>query len=207
MEQHGAMRTPIICINKSISGKKEAYILDGQHMITALTRAGIDTVKCMVTEIEDTVKMVKAMATLNSVVNKWNLVDYADAFAALNNQHYLRVKQIMLVHGFTAPITALILGNKDYKVFKSGRFKANNKDADKLIRYINDCCIVLGTKRSRFIEGFVKFYRNDKDFKYNHDKMLKLLSQVRDVEIITGSTSGFIKQQLELMYESNEVNI
>ena len=71
----GILRTPVYVKTKAITGKKELYSLDGQHLLEGCKRFEVKTVKGIVVETESISEMVNMMAGLNNVNQKWTLID------------------------------------------------------------------------------------------------------------------------------------
>ena len=80
---HGLLRLPVCVRTKSISGKKEIFTIDGQHLIAALDKVNCRHTNAIIVETESVEEIVQMMAVLNNVSLKWNLNDYVNAYTAL----------------------------------------------------------------------------------------------------------------------------
>ena len=75
----GCIRDVIVVTTKAFEGVKKNYIIDGQHLYTALVRENlpISYRTLNITKVDD---VVKAMAGLNNSSKSWNLMDYVNAY-------------------------------------------------------------------------------------------------------------------------------
>lgn len=171
MNNHGILRTPVIVETKAITGKKEYYIVDGQHMITALIKNDVETVTCIVFESENKREIVDTMATLNNVVSKWTIANYVEAFASLGSQDYMILKLASHKTGLSLTICAEILGNKS--LVKLGKFTCFKSDANQMFKNIVDVVSIVKSNRMHYIRGFITFVRSLGD--YDHNQLINNL--------------------------------
>lgn len=176
---HGILRTPVV-VNTKAFGKPGIYVLDGQHMIHALTKLGHKTVKAICFESSKLDEIVKVMATLNNVVLKWGMLDYIKAYAEIGLLDYRRLYTDIKAYGYNANICIRVTGNRH--LVKNGKYTYSNIDAEMLYGYINDLTIAVGANRSGFILGFVTWYRSDTQRKYDHARLLRIIKEYDDKE-------------------------
>ena len=195
----GILRLPIVAKLKFDGLKEGYYIIDGQHLIAALTKANIQDTRCFVIEDADVPRLVYMMAKLNNTNLKWIVDDYVNAYSALCNKEYDTLKTHKLSSGLSYSISAMILGNSEMSNIKNGTFKADTKDADVLTSNLIDVVSYLGTSNSKFMKSYIKFRRSP-NIDYVHTKFMQRLA-LNKSKIQLVHDEQFMKSMLEEIYK------
>jgi hypothetical protein len=132
----GIIRPVVCCETNMIEGTKKLYIVDGQHLCTALEAIG-ETVPYIKIEASSELDLVKKMGHLNSTSKSWVLADYVNAFKMLIPDYMKLLKLRNLYNLEYASLAALGATNagwdsaKGTVKLKKGEFKITNKDFEK----------------------------------------------------------------------------
>lgn len=177
----GILRTPVFVRTKAISGKKETYTLDAQHMLEAGRRLDIKHVKGIVVETESVSEMVNMMAMLNNVSQRWTLIDYVNAYCGTGNENYFKLKNHAIVNGLSVATSASILTGTNVfgrgcDTVKNGEFKITNVEHDNLTQNLLEVSALVKTNSAKFHKAYLSFYRS-LNGKYNHNKMMNALTK------------------------------
>lgn len=172
----GIARLPVIIATRSITGKLEYYILDGQHLIEASKRLGIDKIQCIYVESESISWMVNMMAMLNNVTQKWTLMDYVDAYCGTGSENFFKLKNHSIVNGLSVAVSASILSGtnvagKAINPIKDGTFKVSNVEHDVITQNLLEVSSLVNTNSAKFHKAYLSFYRS-LNGKYNHKKLM-----------------------------------
>jgi len=172
----GIARLPLIIATKSITGKLEYYILDGQHLVEACKRLGVDKLECMYVESESISWMVNMMAMLNNVNQKWTLMAYVDAYCGTGSESFFKLKNHSIVNGLSVAVSASILSGtnvagKGINPIKNGTFKVSNVEHDVITQNLLEVSSLVNTNSAKFHKAYLSFYRS-LNGKYNHKKLM-----------------------------------
>lgn len=139
------------------------YILDGQHLVKAILSLTPNNLRgdfiVSIKDIEDIEDIIATVSLINSTASNWKLEDYLTSWVAEGKKDYIlledtlrRTKQNInsLIEAFT-----LQQGNGN-KEFKEGRFKANKKQLDNVLR-LYDCAVNAGLTHNQ--SGFKAIVR------------------------------------------------
>lgn len=174
----------VICTEVSfITGKKELYVLDGQHGLNGALRNG-DEIPYVVIQIDSKQELIEALALLNNSSKVWSMLDYITAWSCLNPD-YIKLNHYYQVYDFdlcflASVFMSLVDGGNISKKIKHGEFKVSNESncvdiLDKLtdvFKIINR----LNRKENTYVcREYVKFVKNSKD--YDHKKFLSNLTK------------------------------
>jgi hypothetical protein len=188
----GLLRPIIIAELDFITGKKEWYILDGQHLYTALTiRLDMD-VPYIVIKIKDKQQLVETIALLNSSSKTWTMEDYVTAWSSLKTD-YVKLNQYSSDYDLDISMTATILLNQSIdnssttNKIKSGEFSIVNEAVNvQIIKQLSDALDIVPrnnrVQSKYFCREYVKFVRSCA--KYNHKNFLKELSTRLDKVVL-----------------------
>ena len=126
IRKFGVLRD-IICVQTSLFGKKNAlYIVDGQHLFSALQYLNL-SINYKIVEANTKEQIVELMGTLNNTSKAWTLRNYADCYASINRREYQKVIDIYENTGININILIPTYGyNKPEKMFSS--FGAMSKE-------------------------------------------------------------------------------
>lgn len=189
-EKLGSLQPIICCEVDFITGKKELYILDGQHKFTALIRLGWE-IPYIVIPIKDKRDLVESIALLNSSSKSWCIQDYVTSWASLEPD-YVKLNRYNEIYDFELSVVASILSCKELrtnaggatisKFIKSGQFRI--VDEDDQVSILNDLTDVFriiprmtGDNRTqnRYVCAEYVNFRRSIGCKYNHEEFMKNL--------------------------------
>jgi hypothetical protein len=174
MNEFGILRLPVI-IRTNVFGKLKDYIIDAQHMVSALIKADQKTIQCIVVEENDIHKIIKTMAVLNNTASIWKLDDYVNAFAHMpGKEAYKFLKIHHLSTGFNYSVSAKILSGTETNI-KKGTFKINCSDADDITSKVIEISSIFNINNSKFQKAVVQFLRSTKEL--NYKKFLQTLAK------------------------------
>ena len=144
------------------------YIVDGHHPRLIIDSLTEDDVKNSAYSIrinysDDATKIMRLVSTLNSTGKKWNLKNYANAWAKLGNENY--IKLLDFAKKEKLPLNPLIIafdgekGGNGNMNFKDGKFEFKYTARLKEVFRIYNHAIDLGLERSQqSFNGFVRVY-------------------------------------------------
>lgn len=174
VNKYGILRLPVIVKTKLYSASVKPFIVDGQHLITALIKAGVKEVECKIAEANSTEEIVNMIACLNTTSASWKLDNFVDAFCATGKDSYNTLKAHKLSTGFNYSVSAKILGHASSHDIKSGKFSLKCPDADKMTKHLIEVCAFMKTNNANFMKGYLDFARTTRS--YNHDCFMKTLA-------------------------------
>ena len=180
----GILRTPVFVKTKAITGRYELYSLDGQHLIEACKRLDVKTIKGIVVETDSISEMVKMMALLNNVNQRWTLIDYVNSYCGTGNADFFALKNHSITNGFNIVISASILSGTNVagagcKSIKNGTFKVNDVEQDVITQNLIDVSTLVNTTNSKFHRAYLNFYRSLGNT-YNHKKMINKIQSSKE---------------------------
>ncbi len=175
----GVIRPVVVSEISFITGKKETYIIDGQHLYNALLRLGMAVPYVYVT-IKDKAHLVETIAKLNASSKSWTMQDYVTAWGSINPD-YIKLNEYFQQYDFELTVLAGVLANSPMSkagsgMIKSGNFKVENENTGrKLLDCLTDA-ISLAPRRFRFetkyfCTEYIQFFRAQ-GAKYNHTKFM-----------------------------------
>ena len=183
----GIQRTLVIAELSFITGKKEWYIIDGQHLYHALMRNGQD-IPYVIVEIKDKADLVEKIALLNASSKTWTTQDYINAWGSLKTD-YVKLNEYLNRYDFERTFTAAILmncstdGSNITRHIKKGTFEIINEEVNvKILDYVTDLLKII-PRQNRFENNyvcreFVNFVKNCPD--YNHERFMSNVKKVKD---------------------------
>ena len=175
----GCIRDVIVVTTKVFEGIKKNYIIDGQHLYTALVRENlpISYRTLDITTVED---IVKTMAGLNNSSKSWSLIDYVNAYKVVNND-YMKLLRYINMYNLEPTMIAMIAtnnskSNRISKLIKEGEFEITNSNTELMCKQFSDIFIKIGKAdrwvKFNFLSVFMSVYG-----KYNHKKALARLDK------------------------------
>jgi len=189
-ERLGSLQPIICCEIDFITGKKELYILDGQHKFTALIRLGWE-IPYIIIPIKDKRDLVESIALLNSSSKPWGVQDYVNSWASLEPD-YVKLNRYNEIYDFELSIVASILscrqlktnagGSSISKAIRAGEFRI--VDEEEQISILDDLTDVFriiprmtGDNRTQNRYVCVEYvnFRRSVGCNYNHDEFMKNL--------------------------------
>jgi disulfide oxidoreductase YuzD len=194
---------PVVCIETDvISGKKERYVTDGQHMFTGLVAEGLE-IPYIVLNVEDEIELVVKMAKMNNSSKSWTLINYVNAFKPylpdyqklFKMRNLYNIEPLMLAAICTRGTSAVVAGSQ---LIKSGNFKITNKESQEMAKAFNDFFLKIGRAdrwvKHQFLQVFMRAwgtYDHEISLK-NLDKHIKTIKAMSD----TGAAESFISKNI-----------
>ncbi len=194
---------PVVCIETDvISGKKERYVTDGQHMFTGLVAEGLE-IPYIVLNVEDEIELVVKMAKMNNSSKSWTLINYVNAFKPylpdyqklFKMRNLYNIEPLMLAAICTRGTSAVVAGSQ---LIKSGNFKITNKESQEMAKAFNDFFLKIGRAdrwvKHQFLQVFMRAwgtYDHELSLK-NLDKHIKTIKAMSD----TGAAETFISKNI-----------
>lgn len=194
---------PVVCIETdAISGKKQRYITDGQHLFTALVAEELE-IPYIVLNVEDEIELVVKMAKMNNSSKSWTLLNYVNAFKPylpdyqklFKMRNKYNIEPLMLAAICTRGTSAVVSGSR---LIKSGHFKITNPEAQEMAKAFNDFFLKIGRAdrwvKHQFLQVFMRAWGT-----YDHDKALANLDKhIKTVKAMsdTGAAEAFISKNI-----------
>lgn len=196
----GIIRPVVISEFSFINGKKEKYIIDGQHLSMSLMRNNM-TIPYVEISISNKQELIECIALLNSSSKSWTMQDYVVAWSNINPD-FIKLNEYFTKYDFELNILASILSNCEIgstgtASIKKGTFKIKNENQGKLaLDYLTDLFKVISRGNryeTRYMcSEFWKFYRNAKN--YNHAKFISNVKKNKaKLELISLETGKLAK--------------
>ena len=172
----GLLRTPVFVKTKVITGRYELYSLDGQHLIEACKRLDVKNISGIVVETDSIFEMVKMMALLNNVNQRWTLIDYVNSYCGTGNADFFALKNHAITNGFTIAISASILSGTNVSgsgcaSIKNGTFKVNAVEQDVITQNLIDVSTLINTTNAKFHKAYLNFYKS-LNSSFNYKRMI-----------------------------------
>lgn len=180
----GNIRPVVVCEIDFINGKKETYVIDGQHLLTALLRLGWEIPYVMV-DVKDKQDLIEKIALLNSSSKSWTMQDYVVAWASLNPD-YVKLNRYFQIYDVEISIIAGILANASIhtgsvisKKIKQGEFAIQDEKSNlSILDGITDILKFI-PRMNRFENRYVCSeyvnFRRTEGCNYNHKAFIKNL--------------------------------
>jgi len=194
---------PVVCIETDvISGKKQRYITDGQHLFTGLVAEGLP-IPYIILDVEDEIELVVKMAKMNNSSKSWTLLNYVHAFKPylpdyrklFKMRNTYNIEPLMLAAICTRGTSAVVSGSR---LIKSGHFKITNPEAQEMAKAFNDFFLKIGRAdrwvKHQFLQVFMRAWGT-----YDHDKALANLDKhIKTVKAMsdTGAAEAFISRNI-----------
>lgn len=181
----GIIRPVVCCEVDFITGKKELYIIDGQHLFNALLRLGWE-IPYVIIEVKDKQDLVEKIALLNSSSKSWTMQDYVLAWASLKPD-YVKLNHYFQVYDFEIGIIAAILSNVTLgngstitKKIKSGEFAIEDEMLNvDILNTLTDVLKII-PRMNRFENRYVCSeyvnFRRTEGSNYNHEAFMSRLT-------------------------------
>lgn len=163
---------------KSVTGKYELFILDGQNRFKTAMQMNIPFDYIIERETNDINEISSMVITYNSTQKPWLLRDYINLYKHFGNHNYVKLIEVMVAYNCSSTTAASLLAgyssrNENVsKNLKHGTFEI--KSYDKTIEILNEIREIkqITAVNNRFIMAFAQFYTMNK---YNRAKFLKNL--------------------------------
>ena len=201
LRKQGCIRAVICCRTNMIEGLEKLYIIDGQHLATALEREGLP-IPYIEYEVSSEIELVERMAYLNNSSKSWELMDYVNAWKMLKPDYMKLFKwKNMYDLEFTMIATiATLMPSIRYSTgpIKDGSFIVTNDKAEEMCKAFNDIFLKIGRVdrhvKFQFLNIFMQSYGKVDQSKVlaNVDKHLATVKLMAD----TNTINAYIKEKI-----------
>lgn len=197
----GVLRCVITCTTDIIEGIMKTYIIDGQHLATALEREGMPIPHVDIT-IESEEDLIEKMAYLNNSSKSWDLMNYINAWKMIRPD-YMKLFKWKNMYDIEITMLAIIgVNNGGFRhstsSIKTGVFKITNPRAEEMCKAFNDIFLKIGMSdrsiKFQFLTAFMQAYGN-----YDHGKVLANIDKhLKTVKLMSSGdeTGQYIRKQI-----------
>jgi len=201
LREQGCIRAVQCCKTNIIEGVEKLYIIDGQHLATALERED-QLIPYIVRSIDSEEELIKKMAYLNNSSKSWDLMNYINAWRMIRPD-YMKLFKWKNMYDIEITMLAIIGANnsgfkQNTSTIKTGEFKITNPYAEQMCKDFNDIFLKIGMSdraiKFQFLSAFLQAYG-----KYNHKKVLSNLDKhLSVVKLIANGdeTSAYIRKTI-----------
>ena len=197
----GVVRPVVTTTTNVIEGEVKTYIIDGQHLATALEREGlpIPHVDIAVESEED---LVEKMAYLNNSSKSWDLMNYINAWKMIRPDYMKLFKWKNMYDIEITMLAAIGINNAGIRnttsSIKTGNFQITNPKAEDMCKEFNDIFLKIGMSdrsvKFQFLAAFLQAYGT-----YNHTKVMSNIEKhMKTVKLLTDgdSTGTYIRTKI-----------
>ena len=197
----GCVRVVQCCRTNIIEGEEKLYIIDGQHLATALEREGqpIPYIETEVTSEED---LIEKMAYLNNSSKSWDLMNFINAWKMIRPDYMKLFKWKNMYDIEITMLAAIGINSAGFKSssqsIKTGDFRITNPNAEDMCKAFNDIFLKIGmSERSvkfQFLTAFLQAYGN-----YNHERVIANLDKhLKTVKLMMNGdeTATYIRRKI-----------
>jgi hypothetical protein len=190
----GMLGAIIVAELSFITGKKQLYIVDGQHKYSACIRNNVD-VPYIVIQIKTHKELIEKIALLNASSKSWCLLDYITSWASISEDYKLSVvasiladKAVKSASGGTETIS---------KEIKRGLFKIYDEiGAKKKLDCLTDVFKILprmNRVENRYACSEYLNFLSKVGSKYDHSKFLAKLLKIKDSFVFATQEPGALE--------------
>jgi len=202
----GKIIRPVVVAKISfIDGIEKLYIIDGQHLYTALLRLGID-IPCTFIEIKNQQELIEKIASLNASSKSWCLLDFITSWASIKDD-YKKLNRYFEIYDFELSIIASILsdrtinvnagGSSISKYIKDGTFTIYDEaGAKKKLDYLTDIFKILprmNRSENKYACSEYLNFLSKVGSKYDHTKFLAKLLKIKDSFVFATQEPGALE--------------
>ncbi len=197
----GVVRPVVTTTTNVIEGEVKTYIIDGQHLATALEREGqpIPYIETEVTSEED---LIEKMAYLNNSSKSWDLMNYINAWKMIRPDYMKLFKWKNMYDIEITMLAAIGVNNAGIKyttsTIKTGNFQITNSKAEEMCKAFNDIFLKIGMSdrsvKFQFLAAFLQAYGT-----YNHTRVMSNIEKhMKTVKLLTDgdSTGTYIRTKI-----------
>lgn len=197
----GVLRCVIACTTNIIEGVSKTYIIDGQHLATALEREG-QPIPYIEVKIKSEADLIEKMAYLNNSSKSWDLMNYINAWKMIQPDYMKLFKWKNMYDIEITMLAAIGVNNASLRTstqsIKTGDFKITNPNAEDMCKAFNDIFLKIGmSERSvkfQFLTAFLQAYGS-----YNHQKVITNLDKhLKTVKLMMNGdeTATYIRRKI-----------
>jgi len=198
-----AAATIIVIATKCITGKKEYFIADGQHRVTAASRLNMPLNVVIVELINDTkLNLIKYVSELNSKSKQWNTATYLEKFAECGQDNFAYFTELKQTTGLTvSDLCNIFVGSASsiaLKEFKEGTINiADVEDSECLLEAVMLVKNLVPNKAfSR--RSLYTIFRTAKDYK----KMAKAIIRAANSGFTFAENESELLNQFKAIYQT-----
>jgi hypothetical protein len=197
----GIIRPVVTTTTNIFEGELKTYIIDGQHLATALERENL-MVPCIEIEVTSEEDLIEKMAYLNNSSKSWDLMNYINAWKMIRPD-YMKLFKWKNMYDIEVSMLAAI-GINSYtmrsntQILKTGDFVITNPNAELMCKQFNDIFIKIGTAdryiKFNFLHAFLQVGSS-----YDHQKVLANIDKhMKSIKLISDSTEtgNYIRKQI-----------
>jgi len=198
----GVLRCVIACTTNIIEGDKKTYIIDGQHLATALEREEM-AIPYLEIEIASEEDLVEKMAYLNNSSKSWDLMNYINAWKMIRPDYMKLFKwknmydlEISMVACIATKMPSIRYGTQP---IKNGTFSVTNPEAENMCKAFNDIFLKIGMAernvKFQFLNAFMIAYNDT----YDHQKVIEAVDKhLKTIKLMANGdeTGAFIRKQI-----------
>lgn len=201
LREQGCVRAVQCCKTNLIEGIEKLYIIDGQHLATALEREG-QPIPYIVRSIDSEEDLIRKMAYLNNSSKSWDLMNYINAWKMIRPD-YMKLFKWKNMYDIEITMLAIIgVNNAAFKyntrAIKTGTFKITNPFAEQMCKDFNDIFLKIGMSdraiKFQFLSAFMQAYGN-----YNHQQVIVNLDKhLKTVKLMANGddTGAYIRKTI-----------
>lgn len=197
----GVIRCVITCTTNIIEGEMKTYIIDGQHLATALEREG-KPIPYIELTIETEEELIEKMAFLNNSSKSWDLMNYINAWKMIRPDYMKLFKwknmydiEISMLACIGTLMPSIRYGTQP---IKNGTFVISNPNAEAMCKEFNDIFLRIGmierNVKFQFLNAFMAAYGT-----YNHAKVLANIDKhMKTVKLMANGdeTGEYIRKKI-----------
>jgi uncharacterized protein YqgV (UPF0045/DUF77 family) len=197
----GVLRCVITCTTDIIEGTMKTYVIDGQHLTTALEREGMP-IPYIDIKIESEEELIEKMAYLNNSSKSWDLTNYINAWKMIRPD-YMKLFKWKNMYDIEISMLACIATNTSSIRYgtmpiKNGTFTITNTKAEEMCKAFNDIFLKIGMAdrgvKFQFLSAFMVAYGT-----YDHSKVLANIDKhIKTVKLMANGdeTGAYIRKQI-----------
>jgi hypothetical protein len=201
LRKQGCIRAVICCRTNMFDGHDKLYIIDGQHLATALEREGLP-IPYIEYEVSSQEELVERMAYLNNSSKSWDLMNYVNAWKMLKPDYMKLLKWKNMYDLEPTMIAAIATLTTSIRhstgPIKEGSFEIINDKAEEMCKAFNDIFLKIGRVdrhvKFQFLNAFMQSYGkvDQKKVLTNVDKHLATVKLMAD----TNTINAYIKEKI-----------
>ena len=197
----GVIRPVVTTTTNVIEGETKTYIIDGQHLATALEREGL-SIPHVDIAVESEEDLVEKMAYLNNSSKSWDLMNYINAWKMIRPDYMKLFKWKNMYDIEITMLAAIGVNNAGIKyttsTIKTGNLQITNPKSEEMCKAFNDIFLKIGMSdrsvKFQFLAAFLQAYGT-----YNHTKVMSNIEKhMKTVKLLTDgdSTGTYIRTKI-----------
>ena len=202
LRKQGCIRTVICCRTNIIEGVEKLYIIDGQHLATALEREG-QPIPYIEYDVSSEEELIDKMAYLNNSSKSWDLMNYVNAWKMVKPD-YMKLFKWKNLYDIEPTMLAAIALNAPTGIryssqpIKDGSFEIVNPNAEQMCKDFNNVFLKIGKVdrgvKFQFLTAFMLSYGKISltEILFNIDKHLS------DIKLMANGneTGNYIRKKI-----------